>query len=29
MAKGEWSACLAALVAFRSAHGLAIEGMVG
>lgn len=29
MAKGEWSACLAALVAFRGAHGLAIEGMVG
>jgi hypothetical protein len=28
MAKGEWSACLAALVGFRSAHGLAIEGMV-
>jgi hypothetical protein len=28
MAKGEWSACLAALVSFRAAHGLAIEGMV-
>ncbi len=28
MAKGEWEACLAALVSFRSAHGLAIEGMV-
>ncbi len=29
MAKGEWNACLAALVSFRSAHGIAIEGMVG
>jgi len=29
MAKGEWSACLQALVSFKSAHGIAIEGMVG
>ncbi len=29
MAKGEWNACLAALVSLRSAHGIAIEGMVG
>jgi len=28
MAKGEWEACLAALVSFKSIHGLAIEGMV-
>jgi hypothetical protein len=28
MAKGEWHACLAALVSLRAAHGLAIEGMV-
>ncbi len=28
LAKGEWEACLAALVSFKSAHGLAIEGMI-
>ncbi|MFO0554875.1 MAG: hypothetical protein U0271_41240 [Polyangiaceae bacterium] len=28
VAKGEWQACLAALVALRSAHGLAIEEVV-
>jgi hypothetical protein len=28
MAKGEWEACLAALVSFKSAHGLAIEELV-
>jgi len=28
VAKGEWQACLAALVRLRSVHGLAIEGLV-
>jgi len=28
VAKGEWQACLAALMRLRAAHGIAIEGMV-
>jgi hypothetical protein len=28
VAKGEWQACLAALLRLRDAHGLAVEGMV-
>jgi len=28
VAKGEWQACLAALMQLRSAHGIAIEGLV-
>ncbi len=28
MAKGEWNACLAALMSLRGKHGIAVEGMV-
>jgi hypothetical protein len=28
IAKGEWQACLSALMQLRAAHGLAVEGLV-